>query len=142
MSELLSNPVVLVPVIAWLAAEALKFGVRQATGSDAKLGDTGGMPSGHAAFVTAVATIIGLREGLESPLFGLAAVLVAIVIHDAIRLRWSVGQQAERLNTLIANAKPEGVDPVIVWHGHRIREVLAGAAIGIGTAVLLNAWAY
>jgi acid phosphatase family membrane protein YuiD len=97
------------------------------------------MPSGHAATMAAADTVIGLREGVGSPLFGLALVITALVLHDAVRLRWSVGEQAVRINKLLAAAGREA-ESVVVWRGHRIREVAAGSLLGSVVAALLYIW--
>ena len=141
MSELADNPVLVVTFVTWLIAESVKFTGRFLTGSPARFGDTGGMPSGHAAFVSAAATLIGLEDGFDGPLFALAVVLVAIVLHDAVRLRWAVGDQAVLLNRLLKQSKL-GLSPAVVWRGHRIREVLAGSLFGIIVSSLLYWWWY
>lgn len=141
MNELADNPVLIITAVSWLVAEVAKYAGRRLSGSPARFGDTGGMPSGHAAFVTAAATVIGLEAGFDGPLFALAAVVVAIVLHDAVRLRWAVGEQATLLNLLLQKAQL-GSAPVIVWRGHRLREVLVGSLLGIALSGLLYWWWY
>lgn len=129
--EIFHNPVIIVSAIVWLAAECTKYLVSLEFGNTkAKFFDPGGMPSAHAAIISAAGTVIALRSGLDSDLFGLAVVVAAIVFHDAYRVRWSVGQTAERLNEVLKKTKA-GVAPVAVWKGHRIREVAAGAVFGV-----------
>jgi acid phosphatase family membrane protein YuiD len=134
--------VILISLAAWFFTQCLKTLIGRMRGLKPKFTDTGGMPSGHATFITSAVTVIGLRDGIDSSVFGLAVVIAAIVIHDAIRLRWAVGQQALRLNALIkaAHGKPE--EFVAVWLGHRIREVSVGAFIGVVGSWLLYSWWY
>lgn len=40
---------------------------------------SGGMPSSHSAFVTALATAIGLEEGMQASSFAIAVVLACVV---------------------------------------------------------------
>ena len=128
------TPVLWIPLLAWAVAQGMKLLLGLLSGISQTFMATGGMPSGHAAFVGAATTVIALQQGPGSPLFGLAAIVCLVVIHDAIRLRWAVGQQAERLNALMTAAKMGTDQLVMVWRGHRIREVVAGLIIGVGVA--------
>ena len=58
---------------------------------------SGGMPSAHSAFVTALATSIALTDGIDSPVFAATAVFGFIVMYDAYRLRGTV----EKLTIII-----------------------------------------
>ena len=51
---------------------------------------SGGMPSAHSAFVTALAPSIAISSGISSNLFAAAAVFGFIVMYDAFRLRGTV----------------------------------------------------
>lgn len=51
---------------------------------------SGGMPSAHSAFVTALATAVALNAGLFSDVFAACAVFGFIVMYDAYRLRGTV----------------------------------------------------
>ncbi|MFW5994793.1 MAG: divergent PAP2 family protein, partial [Spirochaetia bacterium] len=62
----------------------------------------GGMPSAHAAFVTALTTAVGLRSGIDSDIFAVAFVFAAIVAYDAYRLRGHVQDHARWINRLQA----------------------------------------
>jgi uncharacterized protein len=128
--EVLYNPVIVIALLVWLVTQSLKFTLARLAGKDARFSDPGGMPSAHAAVIMAAVTVIGLDYGFDDPLFGLAAVVAAIILHDAFRLRWSAGQTAERLNQVIKQTKTKA-KPVVVWRGHRLREVAAGAGLGV-----------
>lgn len=90
---------------------------------------SGGMPSAHSATVIALLTAIGLREGVTSLGFGIMFWLSAIVIYDAIMVRYSSGNQGDALNKLIDEQKSKVVKPRIA-HGHTLAEVIVGAVIG------------
>ncbi|GAX89881.1 divergent PAP2 family protein [Effusibacillus lacus] len=61
---------------------------------------TGGMPSSHSAAVSCLATSVGLTQGFDSPLFGIAAMLGLIVMYDAMGIRRHAGETAMALNRL------------------------------------------
>ncbi|HEY8109154.1 MAG TPA: divergent PAP2 family protein [Patescibacteria group bacterium] len=121
------NPVLLVAGLVWLSAELSKYLIGLVNDRGRKLFDPGGMPSVHTAVIVGCTMAIGLSEGFDSPLFALGAVVSAIVAHDAFRVRWAVGTQAVRINELSRRAK---LPPVVVWRGHRIREVIVGGIYG------------
>jgi uncharacterized protein len=107
-----------------------------------RLIDTGGLPSAHSAFVTGLATGVGVAEGLHSSAFAVAAVFAAVVMYDAVSLRREAGKHADLLNELLllsfirdAFKEREALKELI---GHTPLEVLAGAALGAATAFLLQ----
>ena len=101
--------------------------------------ETGGMPSSHAASVSALSTIVGLQEGLTSLLFGVTLYFSLVVMYDAAGLRRAAGRQAEVLNRLIDQ---HWKDPEQETHrlmellGHTPLEVAAGALIGVSTTLI------
>lgn len=133
----LVNPVITISFVVWLVAQGSKYALSRAAGQQTRFSATGGMPSAHSAVVASMVVLIGLEEGVRTTVFGLAVIVAAIVIHDAIRLRWAVGQQAIRINQLVHKSGGVKEDYVAVWLGHRIREVTAGLALGSGLAFLL-----
>lgn len=92
---------------------------------------SGNMPSAHSASTMSLATIVGLRDGVESAVFAVAALFAAVVMYDAIMVRRSVGEQGIALQTLIKLAKNESVVIPRAARGHTPLEVLAGALLGI-----------
>ena len=100
-----------------------------------------GMPSGHSAFVASLLTIIGLTQGLSSPIFALTMVFSFIVISDALKLRRYLGQQGTIINILIRDLKEDQfLDekyPILKERiGHTKMEVLAGTLLGIAVGIL------
>ena len=100
---------------------------------------SGGVPSAHTAFVTALATYIGATAGLTSDLFAVAAVFGSIVIYDAFRLRGHVQHHAAILNRLVL--EPRGEEPTSEMIGHSLVEIafgalLGGAVAGIGLLIV------
>ena len=70
--------------------------------------ETGGMPSSHSALVTGTAAAIAWEQGLDSPLFALAATVAFVVMYDASGVRRAAGRIAERVNGL---PRPRGCRP-------------------------------
>lgn len=62
---------------------------------------TGGMPSSHSATVAALATAIGISEGVGSVFFAIAFVLAGVVIYDAMGVRRHAGSHASMLNMML-----------------------------------------
>ena len=75
------NPILLTGAVAWLLSQVSKaiiyLIINKRFQWDRLFGD-GGMPSSHSATVTSVAVITGLRCGLDSPIFAIAAILLAV----------------------------------------------------------------
>ena len=112
---------------------------------------TGGMPSSHAAFVSALATSVALETGLGSAYFAIAFVLAAVVIYDAMGIRRHAGKHAAMLNKLISDLKELKESPSLMkrfsepqYHkqfkellGHEPAETFWGVVFGITIAVIL-----
>lgn len=124
-----------VPFIAWLVAGTLKFIInRYRFGKDAKkyIGN-GGFPSNHTTVVTTITWLIGLREGFDSPVFGLGAALVMVVIFDATGLRRYVGEHAKSINGMFKESTTKLRERI----GHTRVEVIGGIVLGILLAHLI-----
>ena len=112
---------------------------------------TGGMPSSHCAFVSALTLSLALTEGISSPLFAISFVLAGIVIHDSIGIRREAGKHATVLNDMkkefydIINElnKGKAKNKLIIDKrlkellGHEPIEVISGMLLGI-TIVLIT----
>lgn len=136
------SPYIIAIGVAWLSAHIIKY-VGALTGSRGRRPDflrqlfiSGGMPSSHAATVVAVWTVIGLKDGVESGLFGLATLLVLIVCYDAVKVRRSSGEQGEAIQSLIKEQKSSVPIPRSA-RGHTPLEVVIGALIGVGLGAVV-----
>ena len=101
---------------------------------------TGGMPSSHAAGVSALATSIGLQQGFDTVMFALAASFAMITMFDAQGVRRSTGQQAWILNKMMDDIYWKGqieTKRLKEFVGHTPIQVLAGFIFGIVCAVIL-----
>lgn len=88
-------------VAAWVITQGAKYMLELRNHKNAVklrrvVSESGGMPSSHSAVVIAVATFIGLKEGVHSwSIFGLAFVFAMVVIYDSMKVRFSNGKQAK-----------------------------------------------
>lgn len=92
---------------------------------------SGNMPSAHSATTVALATMVGLKDGVDGPLFAIAGLFAAVIMYDAVMVRRSVGEQGLALATLIKLAKNEALLIPRAARGHTPLEVLVGALLGV-----------
>ncbi len=132
------------PIAAFILAQGLKVSLRsfkhKITWHDVFAYSD--MPSGHTAVVIALVTILGLKLGLNSPIFATAVVFAMIVIVDAIGLRNYLGQHGKTLNILVKDLKEdEFLDrsyPKLLEHiGHTPLQVVIGSLIGVATSLVI-----
>ena len=120
-------------VSAWVITQGAKYMLELRNHKNVKLrrvvSESGGMPSSHSAVVIAVATFIGLKEGVHSSIFGLAFVFAMVVIYDSMKVRFSNGKQGEAINNIIEKGKLD-VSKVRIVKGHTPLEVAVGSTIG------------
>lgn len=125
----------LTPFLAWLIAGSCKFAInclRERRLAFDLIG-YGGLPSNHSAITGSMVVLIFLKEGVDTPAFGVALTLAYIVMLDATSLRQHIGRHARAINSL----KPEGVGQLRERIGHTPLEVGAGVLVGAMTAVLV-----
>lgn len=133
----------LVPVITLLICQTLKFTIESLINKELVWGrlfnGTGGMPSSHTSFATALTMMLGLNLGFDSPLFAIALVFTFIVSYDAMGLRMESGKQAEAINKLFDETfKGKGIERLKEKLGHKPQEVLAGMILGIVSALFFT----
>lgn len=134
--------------LGWTLAQLVKFTThycRTRTLDFRYFVSTGGMPSAHSAFVSALAASIGIAYGIASPLFALATVFALIVMFDAQSVRRAAGHQARVLNQiaeeLVKHHHLPKREKLAELLGHTRHEVLAGSLLGIATAFATHALA-
>lgn len=140
---LLNNKLLTVPISAWATAQVLKvfFGfLFTRKFSIERLYGAGGMPSAHSSMVCALAIISARVEGVQSSIFGIAVILASIVMYDAMGVRYAAGEQAKVINRIVetiddSDQNNSNLKEVL---GHTPLEVLAGALLGILTAMILG----
>lgn len=136
-----------VSILAVLIAQVLKLPVRYYMTKNWDLSlllSTGGMPSSHSAFVSALTLALGLTEGIGSPLFAISFVLAGIVIHDAVGIRREAGKHATVLNDMkkefydIINELNKGKDKNILIVDKRLKELLGHEPLEVFFGILLG----
>ncbi len=133
MNYFFAQHLILIPLAAYIVATLLKglFLLRKNNFHLQAMLSTGGMPSGHSALVASLATAIGIKYGPLHDLFVLALVFAAIVIYDAMNIRYQSGLHAHALN------KIKGEKQLNESLGHLPSETLVGSMIGVFVAALL-----
>jgi len=153
ISELLSNQILMCGVTGWALAQVIKtilyWYMHKEIRWERLFGD-GGMPSGHSATVSAMATAAGILYGLSSFEFAIACMTAVIVMHDAMGVRMETGKQGKVLNEMIEFFRTEGFAEAFkknektyaFWEaslkefvGHTPLQVLVGCTLGIVVAL-------
>ena len=102
--ELIRNPFLITAFSSWFLAQIIKvilnFAINKKISIERLFGD-GGMPSGHSATVTSLATLAGLMYGFDSFQFAIACILAVIICHDAMGVRLETGKQAIAINEIL-----------------------------------------
>jgi hypothetical protein len=141
---LFENRVLLSSASAWALAQVAKTVVVFIQGKGLQprfLIRSGGMPSAHSAFVSALATAVALVEGLDSVAFAISAALALVVMYDATDVRRSVGRQSIVINRIVEEIRlgrpmTQLKSDLREFVGHTPFQVFAGAALGIIVAWL------
>lgn len=120
--------------LGWVVAQGLKYVFAVAkTGKLRQLRQlylSGNMPSSHSATVVSLATLVALKDGIETPIFAIAALFAGVVMYDAMMVRRSSGEQGEAIQKLIKEQKSKVALPRAA-KGHTPVEVAAGAVLGV-----------
>ena len=130
-------------VAAWVIAQSIKvlLGIlREKRFNFRWFVGTGGMPSSHAAGVSALSTSVGVAYGFDSALFAVTLVFTLVVLFDAQGVRFSTGKMAEILNKMLDDIywkKRLDDRQLKEFLGHTPIEVFAGIALGIIVSLLL-----
>lgn len=136
------SPYLLAGAAAWCVAQGLKYLFLSVKGRTFRhykqLYLSGGMPSAHSATVIGVLMVISAKDGVNSAVFGVAALVCAIVMYDAVMVRRSSGEQGVALTALLIETK-SGITKPRVARGHTPLEVAAGVIVGVivGIVVIL-----
>lgn len=97
---------------------------------------SGGMPSSHSATVSALATGIGIKYGINDVSFVIAAILAIVVMYDAAGVRRAVSRQAFILNRIMRELREQKPREKLEKDlrelvGHSPFQVFIGMAIGM-----------
>lgn len=143
--ELLENRILITAVLGWFIAQTMKVIlvlIQNKRLDWSRFVGSGGMPSSHSSFVISLTTAVGYTEGIASSLFAVCAVLSFVVMYDASGVRRATGIQAKVINKFVdtyeeredVEISNEKLKELI---GHSPIEVLAGAIVGLLTAIVI-----
>ena len=143
--DLFQNPFLMVALSSWFIAQVIKtilFAVLNKELNWERVFGDGGMPSGHSATVSSLATMSALVYGTGSFQFAVTAVLAIIVCHDATGVRLETGTQAAQINEMLRS--------IVIWTskeltevklkefvGHTPSQVAVGIFIGVVNAIVM-----
>lgn len=155
LTALLNNKVLVCGISGWAVAQVMKTTIYALIHREIRwermVGD-GGMPSGHSATVSAMATAAGFIYGFETFEFAISCMLAIIVMHDAMGVRMETGKQGKVLNEMIEFFRTEGFVEAFkkndkmyeFWEaslkefvGHTPLQVGAGCILGILISCLM-----
>ena len=140
--DLITNPFLLTSVSSWFIAQLLKVIINAIVHKrliwERLVGD-GGMPSGHSATVSSLATFTALACGPHTVQFAIAAIFAIVVCHDAMGVRHETGKQAMLINEIIEILDSDDLPEIKLKElvGHTPLQVTAGILIGIANACLM-----
>ena len=141
--DILHNPFLFTPAIAWVSAQTLKVITHAIAYRELDFkrffGD-GGMPSAHTATVSSVAALACITYGFASFEFAICALLTIIVCRDAVGVRMETGKQAQIINELRSILEnPTTADIKLKeFVGHTPLQVMFGAILGIVVAIVVG----
>jgi acid phosphatase family membrane protein YuiD len=134
---------IIIPIIVVILTQILKLSIDKIKGN-LNLKNIfisyGGMPSAHTALAISIVTMIGLTEGVASPIFAVALIFTLIIMRDAITFRNILGKQGKLLNQLIdklSAADQKKMPHFLERVGHSASEVFVGAIWGVLSTLLL-----
>lgn len=145
VTDFFSNVFVLTALASWAEAQILKTIIHAIVNHKldiTRLFGDGGMPSGHSATVTSLATCVGLVRGLDSVEFAIAGIVAVVVCHDAMGVRLETGKQSTVINEIVKTLElfsSEKIPEVKLkeFVGHTPSQVAAGSLMGIVNAIIV-----
>ncbi len=146
LKELLANEILIAAIIGWFSAQVIKFLlvlIEDKRINFERLVGSGGMPSSHTSFVTALTAAVALNEGLSSSLFAVCVVFSFVVMYGLPPVRGALqANKLPLLNRLVENFGREKLEVtgerLKELVGHSPLEVIAGAALGIAVAIVTH----
>ncbi len=138
IQEILSNRILMVGVLSWFVAQALKViftAILEKRLDLGRLFGLGGMPSSHSSVVCGMATAVGMARGFYSVEFAICTIMAMVTMTDAAGVRRAAGKQAAVLNKIVQDMIESGKGPtnerLKELLGHTPFEVLIGALLGV-----------
>ena len=126
---------------SWIIAQIFKIitSLRQDGLQWRDLFTSGGMPSSHTALISSMTLVIGLNQGFDSAIFGLAATVWGIVVYDSVGVRRATGENSRILQDISAKLKlGDQRAALYLALGHTPYQVVAGVALGLAWGFFTN----
>ena len=143
LQDIFTNSALVASSLAWTLAQLFKTLVAFRQGEGLRLRNlvgSGGMPSSHSAFVSALATSVAVIEGFGSVMFAISLVFALVVMYDAAGVRQSVSRQSKVLNRIVKELRLGHLtgleNDLRELVGHTPFQVIAGSVLGIVVALL------
>lgn len=143
--SLLNNEPLMAAITGWAIAQIIKVFINSVMARRfawESIFASGGMPSSHSAFVTALGVVTGAKYGLNSDVFAVAAAFSLVVMYDACGVRRAVGEQAKVLNNIIEalkeNSQMGGEKALKEILGHSPFQVVMGCLLGFAVGLLFH----
>lgn len=129
---------IICPFTALIICQIIKFTVESIKNKKLNIerlfNGSGGMPSSHTTFSTALTVLLGYELGFDSPIFAVALIFTCITSYDALGVRWESGKQAEAINeifdSLMKKNRKKAFKHLKEQLGHEPLEVFAGFLLG------------
>ncbi len=137
MRDLVYNDTLIVALVAWAMAQFSKLLIillRERRLDLQNFMSAGGMPSSHSAVVVALATRVGVNDGVTSTTFAIAAIFASVVLYDAAGIRRAVSIQARILNRMLEEVieyQRLNEKRLLELLGHTPFEVFVGSLLGL-----------
>jgi acid phosphatase family membrane protein YuiD len=137
-------PALAIALTALLSAQLVKFAgnwLMHHRPDFTRLTGMGGMPSAHAASVSALTTCVGVERGFDSALFSAVAFFSLLIIYDAAGIRQAASRQAQLLNQMLEDLQGQHTirgERLVERLGHTYVEVFVGVLYGVTIALLLH----
>ena len=147
IKDILSNHMILAPIIAWAVSQILKtvtYLIVEKKFVFKRIISDGGMPSAHSATVISLAVMCGWTQGFDSAAFAIAMILTVVIMRDAVGVRRESGINASAIKQLADKSNKElseGEAPIEtnklkVLAGHTPLQVACGCIVGIAVCIL------
>ena len=147
IKDILSNHMILAPIIAWAVSQILKtitYLIVEKEFVFKRIISDGGMPSAHSATVISLAVMCGWTQGFDSAAFAIAIILAVVIMRDAVGVRRESGINASAIKQLADKSNKElseGEAPIEtnklkVLVGHTPLQVACGCIVGIAVCIL------
>ena len=134
MNEIFYNNILLIPAVTFVITVFLKWLIIYLKSKKINISEavwSGWMPSIHSAVVVSITTALAIKYWFKSAFFAVSMTFTAIIIYDAINVRYQAWLHAEELNK-IAWKK---IFKESLWH--LPSEAFAGTILGILITMIL-----